>query len=213
MRWWLRAAVLSLLAGAGAEGKGPPSCPRRRGRAGAGGSGRAAGGAGLAGAGPPGRGWRRGQRAWCRCRRRGAGGGRCRRLGRGPRAAGLGGGQGAVPVAGLTPPALLPSGSGQSESQAVVGRVGESTVLGCDLLDAHEARPPLYVIEWVRFGFVLPIFIKFGLYSPRVDPEYIGKSCGRGAVVVGGYGVLGGALLAPASGLGLARGVTRGRPG
>ncbi|KFM08844.1 Protein turtle A, partial [Aptenodytes forsteri] len=61
------------------------------------------------------------------------------------------------------------------ESQAVVGRVGESTVLGCDLLDAHEARPPLYVIEWVRFGFVLPIFIKFGLYSPRVDPEYIGR--------------------------------------
>ncbi|GAB0201151.1 protein turtle A [Grus japonensis] len=66
-------------------------------------------------------------------------------------------------------------GSGQSESQAVVGRVGESTVLGCDLLDAHEARPPLYVIEWVRFGFVLPIFIKFGLYSPRVDPEYVGR--------------------------------------
>ncbi|XP_030921157.1 protein turtle homolog A [Geospiza fortis] len=26
--------------------------------------------------------------------------------------------------------------------------------------------------KWVRFGFVLPIFIKFGLYSPRVDPEY-----------------------------------------
>ncbi|KAM6106601.1 LOW QUALITY PROTEIN: protein turtle homolog A [Pterocles gutturalis] len=69
-------------------------------------------------------------------------------------------------------------GSGQSESRAVVGRVGDSTVLGCDLLDAR-ARPPLYVIEWVRFGFVLPIFIKFGLYSPRVDPEYIGESpCG-----------------------------------
>ncbi|XP_075032360.1 protein turtle homolog A isoform X3 [Calonectris borealis] len=66
-------------------------------------------------------------------------------------------------------------GSGQSESQAAVGRVGGSTVLGCDLLDAHEARPPLYVIEWVRFGFVLPIFIKFGLYSPRVDPEYLGR--------------------------------------
>lgn len=85
------------------------------------------------------------------------------------------------------PPALVPAGSGQSESRAVVGRVGESTVLGCDLLDAHEARPPLYVIEWVRFGFVLPIFIKFGLYSPRVDPEYIGKSCGqRGYEVLGG---------------------------
>ncbi|KAK2540172.1 hypothetical protein Q9966_004739 [Columba livia] len=66
-------------------------------------------------------------------------------------------------------------GSGQSPARAVVGRVGQSTVLGCDLLDAHEARPPLYVIEWVRFGFVLPIFIKFGLYSPRVDPEYIGR--------------------------------------
>ncbi|XP_061872272.1 protein turtle homolog A [Colius striatus] len=66
-------------------------------------------------------------------------------------------------------------GSGQSESRAVVGRVGESAVLGCDLLNAHEARPPLYVIEWVRFGFVLPIFIKFGLYSPRVDPEYVGR--------------------------------------
>ncbi|XP_067399043.1 protein turtle homolog A [Emydura macquarii macquarii] len=66
-------------------------------------------------------------------------------------------------------------GNGQAASQAVVGRVGESTVLGCDLLKADEARPPLYVIEWVRFGFLLPIFIKFGLYSPRVDPEYVGR--------------------------------------
>ncbi|XP_056366892.1 protein turtle homolog A [Oenanthe melanoleuca] len=66
-------------------------------------------------------------------------------------------------------------GSGRSEPRAVVGRVGGSAVLGCGLLAAHEARPPLYVIEWVRFGFVLPIFIKFGLYSPRVDPEYAGR--------------------------------------
>nr|XP_042698413.1 protein turtle homolog A isoform X2 [Chrysemys picta bellii] len=64
-------------------------------------------------------------------------------------------------------------GNGQVESQAVVGRVGESVILGCDLLNAEEARPHLYVIEWVRFGFLLPIFIKFGLYSPRVDPEYV----------------------------------------
>ncbi|XP_017583324.1 PREDICTED: protein turtle homolog A-like, partial [Corvus brachyrhynchos] len=55
------------------------------------------------------------------------------------------------------------------------GRVGGSALLGCGLLGAHEARPPLYVIWWVRFGFVLPIFIKFGLYSPRVDPEYAGR--------------------------------------
>lgn len=75
----------------------------------------------------------------------------------------------------------------------MVGRVGQSTVLGCDLLDAHEDRPPLYVIEWVRFGFVLPIFIKFGLYSPRVDPEYIGESRGG---VIGPRGTLG---LAPVS--------------
>ncbi|KAM6294173.1 protein turtle homolog A [Aegotheles albertisi] len=66
-------------------------------------------------------------------------------------------------------------GSGQSESRAALGRAGQSTVLGCDLLDPRQARPPLYVIEWVRFGFVLPIFIKFGLYSPRVDPEYAGR--------------------------------------
>ncbi|XP_026513397.1 protein turtle homolog A [Terrapene carolina triunguis] len=64
-------------------------------------------------------------------------------------------------------------GNGQVESQAVVGRVGESVILGCDLLNAEEARPHLYVIEWVRFGFLLPIFIKFGLYSPRVDPDHL----------------------------------------
>ncbi|XP_057244790.1 protein turtle homolog A-like [Malurus melanocephalus] len=63
-------------------------------------------------------------------------------------------------------------GSNPSEPRAVVGRVGGSAVLGCGLLSAQDTRPPLYVIEWVRFGFVLPIFIKFGLYSPRVDPEY-----------------------------------------
>uniref|UniRef100_A0A452ISF0 Immunoglobulin superfamily member 9 n=1 Tax=Gopherus agassizii TaxID=38772 RepID=A0A452ISF0_9SAUR len=66
-------------------------------------------------------------------------------------------------------------GNGQVESQAVVGRVGESVILGCDLLNAEEARSHLYVIEWVRFGFLLPIFIKFGLYSPRVDPEFVGR--------------------------------------
>ncbi|XP_057898620.1 protein turtle homolog A [Melospiza georgiana] len=116
MRWWLRAAVLSLLAGAGGEG------PSR-------------GAAGREAAGP----------VWP--------------------VPGLGGGE-RVPVC---------SGSGRSEPRAVVGRVGGSAVLGCGLLGAHEARPPLYVIEWVRFGFVLPIFIKFGLYSPRVDPEYAGR--------------------------------------
>ncbi|XP_048367768.1 protein turtle homolog A isoform X2 [Sphaerodactylus townsendi] len=66
-------------------------------------------------------------------------------------------------------------GNGDAEPHAVVGRTGESIILACDLLKPHEASPPLYVIEWVRFGFLLPIFIKFGLYSPRVDPEYVGR--------------------------------------
>ncbi|XP_036129275.1 protein turtle homolog A [Molossus molossus] len=65
-------------------------------------------------------------------------------------------------------------GQGKSEVVSVVGRAGESAVLGCDLLPA-AGRPPLHVIEWLRFGFLLPIFIQFGLYSPRVDPDYMGR--------------------------------------
>ncbi|XP_069073866.1 protein turtle homolog A isoform X2 [Pleurodeles waltl] len=67
-------------------------------------------------------------------------------------------------------------GAAKEESRAVVGRIGESVILKCDLLPYDEDRPPHYVIEWVRFGFLLPIFIKFGLYSPRVDPEYLGRT-------------------------------------
>ncbi|XP_075700652.1 protein turtle homolog A [Rhinoderma darwinii] len=63
----------------------------------------------------------------------------------------------------------------RSDAQAVVGRVGERAVLPCSLFQ-DAGRPPLYVIEWVRFGFILPIFIKFGLFSPRVDPQYLGRT-------------------------------------
>lgn len=80
-------------------------------------------------------------------------------------------------------------GAGSGQSGAVVGRVGDSAVLGCDLLGAQPGRPPLYVIEWVRVGFVLPIFIKFGLYSPRVDPEYSGEGSAWGPGGGGGVGV------------------------
>ncbi|XP_058395538.1 protein turtle homolog A [Diceros bicornis minor] len=65
-------------------------------------------------------------------------------------------------------------GRGKPEVVSVVGRAGESAVLGCDLLPP-TGRPPLHVIEWLRFGFLLPIFIKFGLYSPRIDPDYVGR--------------------------------------
>lgn len=64
----------------------------------------------------------------------------------------------------------------------MVGRAGESVVLGCDLLPP-AGRPPLHVIEWLRFGFLLPIFIQFGLYSPRIDPDYVGKTQERGTIV------------------------------
>uniref|UniRef100_G3WBS5 Immunoglobulin superfamily member 9 n=1 Tax=Sarcophilus harrisii TaxID=9305 RepID=G3WBS5_SARHA len=60
------------------------------------------------------------------------------------------------------------------EAVTVVGRTGESALLSCDLLPP-TGRPPLHVIEWLRFGFLLPIFIQFGLYSPRVDPHYVGR--------------------------------------
>ncbi|XP_037681527.1 protein turtle homolog A isoform X2 [Choloepus didactylus] len=65
-------------------------------------------------------------------------------------------------------------GQGKPEVVSVVGRAGESAVLGCDLLPP-TGRPPLHVIEWLRFGFLLPIFIQFGLYSPRIDPDYVGR--------------------------------------
>nr|XP_059864684.1 protein turtle homolog A isoform X1 [Delphinus delphis] len=65
-------------------------------------------------------------------------------------------------------------GRGKPEVVSVVGRAGESAVLGCDLL-SPAGRPPLHVIEWLRFGFLLPIFIQFGLYSPRIDPAYVGR--------------------------------------
>ncbi|XP_045154306.1 protein turtle homolog A [Echinops telfairi] len=64
-------------------------------------------------------------------------------------------------------------GRGKPEVVSVVGRAGESTVLGCDLPTA--GRPPLHVVEWLRFGFLLPIFIQFGLYSPRINPDYVGR--------------------------------------
>ncbi|ERE72884.1 putative protein turtle [Cricetulus griseus] len=63
-------------------------------------------------------------------------------------------------------------GRRKPEVVSVVGRAGESAVLGCDLLPP-AGRPPLHVIEWLRFGFLLPIFIQFGLYSPRIDPDYV----------------------------------------
>ncbi|CAL8327946.1 unnamed protein product [Arctogadus glacialis] len=78
---------------------------------------------------------------------------------------------------------------GASLVRARVGRVAE---LGCDLAPsppdaaaaaaatAPGATPPgaapdlfpLHVVEWVRLGYNVPILIKFGVYAPRVHPNY-----------------------------------------
>uniref|UniRef100_A0A3B4B9M1 Ig-like domain-containing protein n=1 Tax=Periophthalmus magnuspinnatus TaxID=409849 RepID=A0A3B4B9M1_9GOBI len=34
---------------------------------------------------------------------------------------------------------------------------------------------PLHVVEWVRLGYNVPILIKFGVYAPRVHPNYKGR--------------------------------------
>ncbi|XP_059921425.1 uncharacterized protein igsf9b isoform X3 [Gadus macrocephalus] len=78
---------------------------------------------------------------------------------------------------------------GASLVRARVGRVAE---LGCDLAPsppdaaaaatAPGATPPgapdlfpLHVVEWVRLGYNVPILIKFGVYAPRVHPNYKGR--------------------------------------
>ncbi|CAL8249888.1 unnamed protein product [Boreogadus saida] len=92
---------------------------------------------------------------------------------------------------------------GASLVRARVGRVAE---LGCDLAPsppdaAAAAAPgatapgavpdlfPLHVVEWVRLGYNVPILIKFGVYAPRVHPNYKGKISPAGmmnAIAVGG---------------------------
>ncbi|XP_064861108.1 protein turtle homolog A-like [Oncorhynchus nerka] len=34
------------------------------------------------------------------------------------------------------------------------------------------ASVSLHVVEWVRQGFEIPVLIKFGVYAPRVHPNY-----------------------------------------
>ena len=65
-------------------------------------------------------------------------------------------------------------------------RVGRAAELGCDLTPstpdaaaAPGAAPdpfPLHVVEWVRLGYNVPVLIKFGVYAPRVHPNYKGKT-------------------------------------
>nr|XP_029133008.1 protein turtle homolog A-like [Labrus bergylta] len=75
----------------------------------------------------------------------------------------------------------------QGEASLVRSREGGSAELGCDLTTtAKEATTPnlfpLHVVEWVRLGYNVPVLIKFGVYAPRVHPNYKGRvSLTRGA--------------------------------
>ncbi|XP_029618630.1 protein turtle homolog A [Salmo trutta] len=72
--------------------------------------------------------------------------------------------------------------------EAVVrARVGGTAELSCSLTPPSTGAItpnlfPLHVVEWVRLGYNVPILIKFGVYAPRVHPNYKGRvSLTRGA--------------------------------
>ncbi|XP_062307447.1 protein turtle homolog A isoform X1 [Osmerus eperlanus] len=75
----------------------------------------------------------------------------------------------------------------QGVEALVRARVGGSAELACSLTppSGRATTPnlfPLHVVEWVRLGYNVPILIKFGVYAPRVHPNYKGRvSLTRGA--------------------------------
>ncbi|KAL4660443.1 hypothetical protein GN956_G1335 [Arapaima gigas] len=71
----------------------------------------------------------------------------------------------------------------------VHARVGGVAELGCSLTPPLSGVTPrlfpLHVVEWVRLGYNVPILIKFGVYTPRVHPDYRGRvSLSHGASLV-----------------------------
>ncbi|XP_068560218.1 uncharacterized protein igsf9b isoform X2 [Cebidichthys violaceus] len=75
----------------------------------------------------------------------------------------------------------------QCVASLVRARVGGSAELSCNLTPTSKEATtpnlfPLHVVEWVRLGYNVPILIKFGVYAPRVHPNYKGRvSLTRGA--------------------------------
>uniref|UniRef100_A0A4W5LR74 Immunoglobulin superfamily, member 9a n=1 Tax=Hucho hucho TaxID=62062 RepID=A0A4W5LR74_9TELE len=58
----------------------------------------------------------------------------------------------------------------------VRAKVGGVVEMACRLpLPYTGASVPLHVVEWVRQGFDIPVLIKFGVYAPRVHPNYEGR--------------------------------------
>uniref|UniRef100_A0A8C9SQP5 Immunoglobulin superfamily, member 9b n=1 Tax=Scleropages formosus TaxID=113540 RepID=A0A8C9SQP5_SCLFO len=81
---------------------------------------------------------------------------------------------------------FVPAGPSRGADPMVRARAGGVAELGCSL-DPPPSGPasrlfPLHVVEWVRLGYSVPILIKFGVYTPRVHPDYRGRvSLSRGA--------------------------------
>ncbi|KAL7392207.1 hypothetical protein ABVT39_021130 [Epinephelus coioides] len=75
----------------------------------------------------------------------------------------------------------------QGAATLVRAREGGSAELSCNLTPTSKEATtpnlfPLHVVEWVRLGYNVPILIKFGVYAPRVHPNYKGRvSLTRGA--------------------------------
>ncbi|KAK7934217.1 hypothetical protein WMY93_005113 [Mugilogobius chulae] len=68
----------------------------------------------------------------------------------------------------------------QGAATLVQAKEGGSAELDCNLnpTSKGETSPnlfPLHVVEWVRLGYNVPILIKFGVYAPRVHPNYKGR--------------------------------------
>ena len=71
-------------------------------------------------------------------------------------------------------------GNSQPAAPVVRARVGGSAELSCSLTPPSQGATtpnllPLHVVEWVRLGYNVPILIKFGVYTPRVHPNYKGE--------------------------------------
>uniref|UniRef100_A0A3B3TXU0 Protein turtle homolog A-like n=1 Tax=Poecilia latipinna TaxID=48699 RepID=A0A3B3TXU0_9TELE len=75
----------------------------------------------------------------------------------------------------------------QGLASLVRAREGGSAELDCSLTPSSKEATtpnlfPLHVVEWVRLGYNVPVLIKFGVYAPRVHPNYKGRvSLTRGA--------------------------------
>uniref|UniRef100_A0A3Q2NVG1 Protein turtle homolog A-like n=1 Tax=Fundulus heteroclitus TaxID=8078 RepID=A0A3Q2NVG1_FUNHE len=78
-------------------------------------------------------------------------------------------------------------GVSRGSASLVRAREGGSAELDCSLTPTSKEATtpnlfPLHVVEWVRLGYNVPVLIKFGVYAPRVHPNYKGRvSLTRGA--------------------------------